>query len=92
MNSPLDQADIVPLHTSFERQLLLRETCALPPIAENLPKCQPFVQTAHPLREGELSAYGMPESSQYTVNSRLLVASLPTLEVRENTLPGPSNR
>lgn len=74
MNSPLDQADIVPLHTSFERQLLLRETCALPPIAENLPKCQPFVQTAHPLGEGELSMDRQAASSQYTVNIQVFVA------------------
>lgn len=68
--APLDQTDVVALHTSFKCQLLLRQPCLFPLIAKNLPKCPSFVQTVHPLRRCALSTYGMPESSQYTVNSR----------------------
>jgi hypothetical protein len=74
VHAPLDQTDVVALHTSFKRQLLLCETCAFPAIAKNLPKCQPFVQTVHPLREGALSMDRQAESSQYTVNISLFVA------------------
>lgn len=76
MYTSLNQTDIVALHTSFERQLLLRETCALPPIAENLSKCQPCVQTVHPPRRGALSVHRTIQSSQYTVNFRVSMALL----------------
>ncbi len=76
MYASLNEADVVPLHIRFQRQLLLRQSCLLPPFAENLTECQPCVQTVPPLHEVALSIQGRARSSQHTVNSWRHMASL----------------
>lgn len=52
MDSPFDEADVIPLDIGFQRQLLLRKSRNLPPLAENFTECQPCVQTMSPSSEG----------------------------------------
>lgn len=68
MYTPLNEADVVPLHVRFQRQLLLRQSYLLPSFTENLAECQPCVQTLPPLYEVALSVQGLAGSSQYAVN------------------------
>lgn len=68
MNAPFNEADVVPLHIRFQRQLLLRQSCLLPSFTENPTECQPCVQTVPPLYEVALSGRAVLASSQYTVN------------------------
>ncbi len=75
MYASLNEADVVPLHIRFQRQLLLRQSCLLPPFAENLAECHPCVQTVPPLYEVALSIHGRARSSQHTVNSWRCMAS-----------------
>lgn len=74
MDASLNQADVVSLDIGLQRQLLLRQSCVLPPFAENLAECQPCVQTVPPLYEVALSGVANPRSSQYIVNSRAPVS------------------
>ena len=74
VDASLNQADVVSLYIGLQRQLLLRQSCLLPPFAENLAECQPCVQTAPPLYEVALSGVANPRSSQYIVNSRTPVS------------------
>jgi len=68
MYTPLNEADVVPLHVCLQRQLLLRQSCLLPSFTENSTECQPCVQTVPPLYEVALSGRAVPASSQHTVN------------------------
>lgn len=52
MDSPFDEADVISLDIGFQRQLLLRKSRKLPPLAENFTECQPCVQTMSPSSEG----------------------------------------
>lgn len=87
MDAPLDKADVIALHIGFQRQLLLRQSCLLPPFAKNLAECQPCVQTLPPLYEVALSVHGLGRSSQYAVNFYRCMASL-DLDSGTLLLPG----
>lgn len=80
MDAPLDKTDVIALHIGFQRQLLLRQSCLLPSLTENLAECQACVQTLPPLYEVALSVQGWPGSSQYAVNFSYSMALLASPE------------
>lgn len=90
MNASLNEADVVPLHVRFQRQLLLRQSCLLPSFTENLAECQACVQTVPPLYEVALSVQGWSGSSQYAVNFIDGMALLVSPEA--TTQPEPTRR